>query len=128
MCKIYSEFHGFRSQVARRLFLSQLWPLLMRAPLFEAAEAVAKIGSSLKLNHYLANLACLNWWNTLYKLSCAIDFSLKVCEKELKYQKIFAQKSHATRNHVGKIDFQGDLMGWDLTRRKIIWTSLLVYN
>ncbi len=44
--EIYSEFYWFRSQVARRLFLSQLWPLLKQAPFFEAAEAVAKIGSS----------------------------------------------------------------------------------
>ncbi len=48
----YSKFHRFRSQVARRLFLSQLWPLLKWASLFEAAGAVAKIGSSLKLNHH----------------------------------------------------------------------------
>jgi hypothetical protein len=32
----YSEFHGFRSQVARRLYLSQLWPLLKRALFIEA--------------------------------------------------------------------------------------------
>ncbi len=48
----YSEFHGFRSQVARQLFLSQLWPLLKQTPFFEAAGAVGKIGSSLKLNHH----------------------------------------------------------------------------
>ncbi len=39
----YSEFHGFRFQVARQLFSSQLLPLLKRAPFFEATEAVAKI-------------------------------------------------------------------------------------
>ncbi len=48
----YSEFHGFRSQVSRRLFLSQLWPLLRPASFFDAAEAVAKIGLSLKSNHH----------------------------------------------------------------------------
>jgi hypothetical protein len=45
----YSVFQGFRFQVARRLFLSQL---LERAPFFEAAEAVAKISLSLKSNHH----------------------------------------------------------------------------
>ncbi len=48
----YNEFHGFRSQIESRLFLSQLWPLLKRAQFFKAAEAVAKIGSSLKTNHH----------------------------------------------------------------------------
>ncbi len=37
---IYSEFQGFRSEVERWLFLSQLLPLLKRALLFEAAGAV----------------------------------------------------------------------------------------
>ena len=37
----------------RWLFLSRFRPLLKRASFFEAAGAVAKIGSSLKLNHHL---------------------------------------------------------------------------
>ncbi len=48
----YSEFQGFRTKIARWLFLSQLWPLLKRALFFEAAGAASKIGSSLKSNHH----------------------------------------------------------------------------
>ncbi len=54
----YSEFQGFRSLFASRLFSSQFWPLLTRASFFEAARTVAKIGLSLKPP--LPNLACLN--------------------------------------------------------------------
>ncbi len=48
----YSEFQGFRSYVARQLFLGQFWPLLKQASFFEAAGAVSKIGSGLKSNHH----------------------------------------------------------------------------
>ncbi len=48
----HNEFHGFRLLLVSLLFLSQFWPLLKHASFCETAGAVAKIGSSLKLNQH----------------------------------------------------------------------------
>jgi hypothetical protein len=61
------SFKDLDQVIARWLFSSQFWPLLKQALFFEAAKAVAKIGSSLKSNYHRHILGCPNWQNTLYK-------------------------------------------------------------
>ncbi len=56
--------HRFRS--GRWLFASLLWPLFIRNVFFRGSWGNSEIGLKLKIEPTLANLACLNRWNTLY--------------------------------------------------------------